>query len=93
MTAEDYKRLLAFTNIDNLKIRLNENIIKNYKKILVNDIKNSYDICRDEIRDCMEKLKVAQEDIIKTSQGSLEDIRKKQRADQLEASIKALGGR
>lgn len=71
----------------------------------------------------MEKLKVAQEDIIKTSQGSLEDIRKKQqecvekyqetekdkkelerlmkqfkmatqqRADQLEASIKALGGR
>ena len=126
MTAEDYKRLLAFTNIDNLKTRLNENIIKNYKKILVNDIKNSYDICRDEIRDCMEKLKVAQEDIIKTSQGSLEDIRKKQqecvekyqetekdkkelerlfqnlvvrhilpqqRADQLEASIKALGGR
>lgn len=47
--------------------------------MLVEDIVGSYEMCRDEIRETIVKIKTAQEDIIKTSQGGIEEIHKKQK--------------
>lgn len=76
---EHYQELLDFTNIELLKKKMDREIVTNYRKMLVEDIVGSYEMCRDEIRETIIKIKAAQEDIIKTSQGGIEEIRKKQK--------------
>lgn len=46
---------------------------------MTEDVTNSYLICKEEIQNSMRKIKKEQEDIIKTSQGGIEEIRKKQK--------------
>lgn len=75
---EHYKELIDFTNINLLKNKIQSEIVSNYKKLLIDDIAGTYELCRDEIRDTMRKIKLVQEDIIKTSQGDLEEIKRKQ---------------
>ena len=75
---EQYQNLLDFTNIDLLKRRIQKDIVQNYKKLLVEDISASYELCRESIKEAMEKIKKSQMEIIKVSQGGLEDIQKKQ---------------
>lgn len=119
---EHFQELIDFTNIDLLRSKIKSEIVENYKKLLVEDIAGTYEMCRDEIRETMIKVKRVQEDIIKTSQSDMEEIRRKQeeytrkyqeaekdkkeldrlltkiriatqkRADELERSIKNLGG-
>lgn len=120
---EDYQRIMEFTRIDYLRNKIQKEIIDKYKEFLIEDISESYKLNQYEIQSTMKKIKESQEEIIKTAQGSLEEIRKKQeeytkkyqeaeadkqnldkllktlqtltkrRADELESSIKALGGK
>ena len=120
---EDYQRIMEFTRIDYLRNKIQKEIIDKYKEFLIEDISESYKLNQYEIQLTMKKIKESQEEIIKTAQGSLEEIRKKQeeytkkyqeaeadkqnldkllktlqtltkrRADELESSIKALGGK
>lgn len=75
---ENYKRLRDFTQIDRLNGKIEREIVANYQKFLTDDIKNSYLFCREEIKEAMGKIREAQEEIIKVSQGGAEEIRKKQ---------------
>lgn len=73
-----YRRLLDFTNIELLKQKIQEEIVANHKKLLVDDITGTYQICRESILEAMQKIKGAQEEVLKAGQGGLEEIRKKQ---------------
>ena len=75
---EKYKELLDFTNIELLKSKIQREIIQDYKKLLLDDITGSYELCKDAIKETMEKVRKAQEEIISTSQGGIEEIKKKQ---------------
>lgn len=75
----NYQRLCDFTQIETLKRKINNDIVVRYKKLLTEDVTNSYLICKEEIQNSMRKIKKEQEDIIKTSQGGIEEIRKKQK--------------
>ena len=75
----NYQMLCDFTQIEALKRKINNDIVVRYKKLLTEDVTNSYLICKEEIQNSMRKIKKEQEDIIKTSQGGIEEIRKKQK--------------
>ena len=50
----------------------------NARQYLIEDIQNSYTFCKEELQEAMAKIKASQEGIIKDSQGSIEEIQKKQ---------------
>ena len=75
---ENYKELLDFTHIELLKSKIQREIIQDYKKLLLDDITGSYELCKDSIKETMEKVRKAQEEIISTSQGGIEEIKEKQ---------------
>ncbi len=75
---ENYKEVLDFTNIGYLKNVINKDIVQNHKKILIDDIIASYQLCSGAIKETMSKVKVEQEKMIKVSQSSLEEIEKQQ---------------
>ncbi|MDX7594788.1 hypothetical protein SJ620_27150, partial [Citrobacter freundii] len=65
---ENYKELLDFTHIELLKSKIQREIIQDYKKLLLDDITGSYELCKESIKETMEKVRKAQEEIISTSQ-------------------------
>lgn len=73
-----YREMLDFTNIEFLKNKIQREIIANYKKLLFDDILDSYKLCTESIKETLEKIKVNQREIIEASQGDLEEIKKKQ---------------
>ena len=75
---EKYQQMLDFTNIVLLKNRIQRELVQNYKNLLIEDIIGSYELCRETIKETMAKVKAAQEEIILTSQGGIEEIKKKQ---------------
>lgn len=75
----NYERLKEFTNIRMLQNRIEIEIVSRHKEIMIEDIQNSYSICKEEIRSCLKKIRNEQEDIIKTSKGGIEEISKKQK--------------
>lgn len=75
---EKYQEMLDFTNIALLKNKIQREIVQNYKKLLIDDIVNSYELCKDSIKEAMTKVKADQEELIITSQGGIEEIKKKQ---------------
>lgn len=75
---EQYQEMLDFTNIALLKNKIQREIVTNYKKLLIDDIVGSYELCRDSIKETMAKVKAAQAEIIEASQGGIEEIKKKQ---------------
>lgn len=75
---ENYERVENFTNIPLFQKRLKSEIIANYKDMLVQDIADQYAMLCDDIKETMGRLKGEQEQIIKTSRGGMEEIRKKQ---------------
>ena len=46
--------------------------------MLIEDIVGNYELCKESIREAMMKVRMAQEEIIHTSQGGIEEIKKKQ---------------
>ena len=101
---EHYQELCGFTNIMQIKREINDNIVARYKEMMIEDIKDSYLICKEEIQGSLAKIKESQEDLIRTSRGGLEEIIKKQKEftrkyneakrdkRELEALIKKLRG-
>lgn len=75
---EKYQEMLDFTNITLLKNKMQNEIVQNYKKLLIEDITGSYEMCTETIKETMAKIKTSQEEIIRTSQGGIEEIKKKQ---------------
>ena len=73
-----YQELYDFTNIELLKRKLNTEVVANYHKLLVDDIVGSYQMCKDEIKDAMAKIRHMQEEVIKVSQSDADEIRRKQ---------------
>ena len=75
---EKYDWLYSFTNIDKLKRVIENDIAEHHKEKMREDVESTYFICREEIQSCIRKIKEEQEDIIRTSRGGIEEIRKKQ---------------
>lgn len=75
---EKYQELLDFTNISHLKNKMNREIVLNHKKLLIEDIAGSYELCKESIKETMLKVSSTQKEIIETSQGGIEAIKKKQ---------------
>lgn len=75
---EKYQEMLDFTNIALLKNKIQREIVQDYKKLLIDDIVGNYELCRESIKEAMDKIKAAQEEIIQTSQGGIDEIKKKQ---------------
>lgn len=75
---EDLGFLRDFTNIEKLKTKIQREVINNYKKYINEDIEYSYVSCREEIQETLAKVRNAQEEMIKASQGGIEEIRRKQ---------------
>lgn len=75
---EKYREMVNFTNITLLKNKIQREVVQDYKKLLIDDIIGNYELCRESIKEAMIKVKMAQEEIIHTSQGGIEEIKKKQ---------------
>lgn len=75
---EKYQQMLDFTNIAALKNKIQREIVHDYKKLLIDDIVGNYELCRESVKEAVMKIKAAQEEIIRTSQGGIEEIKKKQ---------------
>ncbi len=75
---EHYHELLDFTQIDQLKNKMQKEIVDRYKELLINDIKNSYSLCEDSIRETLKNIEKAQKELIEASKNGIEEIHKKQ---------------
>lgn len=73
------QEILEFTHIEYLKNRIQNDIIQNYKRELLEDIVERYELCRDSIKETISKIKDSQEKVIEISQGKIEDIKKQQK--------------
>lgn len=69
------KRLLEFANIERLLALLDEEIISEYKKILLNDICALYELCKKEVMDLMDGVQKGEENLIKTFNSTIEEQR------------------
>ena len=49
-------------------------IIAKYRELLIEDIKGNYELCKENIRDVIEKIKAKQKEIIDISTKSIEEI-------------------
>lgn len=70
-----YHELLTFTGIDNLKQRMEAEIIAKYKKLLIDDIENGYSQLKDNISELMRDIRAHQKEIIEAGSKSIEEIR------------------
>lgn len=75
---EHYHELLDFTQIERLKNKMQQEIVDRYKELLIDDIKNSYSLCEDSIRETLKNIEKAQKELIEASKNGIEEIRKKQ---------------
>ena len=74
---ERYTELLDYTNIEMLKRTIKNEIVSKYEELLIEDIKGTYDICKESITFAMNNIKKNQQEIIDTAQGGIEEIKKK----------------
>lgn len=74
---EKYQELLDFTNIALLRSKMRTEIVQNHKKLLIDDIVGSYNICKESIQEAMAKIRKEQQEVIKASEGGIEEIKKK----------------
>lgn len=75
-----YRNMLDITRIGKLKGELQEKFSEDYEKALIQDITDSYLSCKASIKETLESIKKRQEEIVKASQCSLEEIQSKQKA-------------
>lgn len=81
---EKYEYLKAFTGIDKLKLKIKNEVISNYKAILLDDIKENYVLCRDDITNLMKNIIANQNEVIETSEKGIDEIKKKSEEYSLE---------
>ena len=75
---KNYGDLNDFTQIEILEKKMWVEIVDKYRQFLIEDIKNNYLYCKEEIKEAVSSIRASQEEIIRTSQGGIEEIRKKQ---------------
>lgn len=69
--------MIDFTGIKALERKLKTEVIDKYNQIVLEDIKDNYRIYKEELLSLMKSIKNTQEDIIATSQQSIQEIRAK----------------
>lgn len=74
---ENSKRLLDFTGIDLLKRKLDKEMVANHKSILIDDIRENFILCKNEISELMHKIKVNQQEVIDVSEKGIDEIHRK----------------
>lgn len=74
-----YKRLLELAHIDFLKNKINREIVEKRKALIIKDIKNQYELCKEEILAFVRKKRKNQEQLLEMSQKSQEEIESKYR--------------
>lgn len=79
VTPDQYKNLLDLTHIDFLKNKLTVEIIEKRKEILVCDIKNHYEACKETILTYVRQKRANQEELLAMSQKNTVEIEKKYR--------------
>ena len=70
-----YGDLLSFTGIDDLKRRMENEIIDKYKNLLIDDIRNSYGLLKDNISELMQTVCKRQDEVIVASSKSIDELR------------------
>lgn len=81
---EHERRLMDFTGIDHLKRKLEKEVIDNHKALLVEDIKESYLVCKEEILRFAESVRQDQLEIINMSEKGIDEIRAEQKKHEIE---------
>ena len=74
---EEYKKKIAFCNIETLMNKLRNDILINFRELQIRDIQEHYDICKVEISTLMKTVKEQQVEIIKTVEKGVDEIRRK----------------
>lgn len=74
---EGYNELKDFTNIEFLKDKLQREVISQYKQKMINDIKSSYTLCSNELKQSLTAIKNEQMEIIQTSTQGIDEIKRK----------------
>ena len=72
-----YNQLLDLAHIDFLKNKINREVVEKRKALIVKDIKNQYELCKEEILDFVRKKRENQEQLLTVSQKSAEEIANK----------------
>lgn len=85
-----YKEIEDFTNIRLLKSKLQDEIISNFKKYMVEDIVAAYKDYSAEIREKIDLAKKEQQELINTSQQDIDEIKRKKEEyqEKLNSAIK-----
>lgn len=71
---KDYEKIKDFTNIEFLKIKLQNEIISKYKQLIIDDIISSYKYCTEDLKEKIIDIKKGQEDIINASQQGIDEV-------------------
>lgn len=79
---EHYEELMDFSGIEQLKRRMNHDILDKYRELLREDIRNGYTQIKDRVLDLMKQVRARQEEIIAMAGKDIEEIRKKEEENQ-----------
>ena len=71
---EKQEELLDFTGISRLKRKINQEIVRKYRDLLLEDIKSNYDVCKEAISEVLQNIRENQEKLIHLSTQSLDEI-------------------
>lgn len=71
-----YEELLEFTGVSALLRKMNDEIVLKYRDLLVDDIKGSFDLVRSSITNFLEGIQRRQQEIVKASEKSIDDLQK-----------------
>lgn len=74
---EHVQHLLDFTGVDALKRQIETEIVNNHKLLLVQDIRESYLLCKEDILNLSKQIKSAQLEIIEYSEKDIQEIQNK----------------
>lgn len=72
--ASRFEELRDFTGISALKRKLDSEIVARYRELLLEDIRNNYEVCKETISAAVQRIKANQQEIIDVSQKSLDEL-------------------
>ena len=80
---ENIDKLKDYTQVENLKNKLNKEIIEKHKKILIKDIESSYKLNKDDIVDIFTKIKNDQIELLNLTNADIEKIKEEKEKNQV----------
>lgn len=72
---DNINNLIEYSQIENLKMKLNQEVIEKYKVLLVNDIKATYQSNKEDIEDLFTKIKNNQLEILELTNSDIDKIK------------------